>query len=120
MPSPPRRCPRYPQSRAGEVELPARGRKLPSSVVPMVLRDVSADGIGIRLERTPDRSVTRGESLKLRFLAGSRSIEIPGQVVWLESGARAGVTVGVKLALALAGSMNRQAYAAWVDALSDA
>ena len=103
-----RRFPRIPFLQTGEIEI--RSKDFDKVRVPISIRTVSCEGVGLHVTQSSAIGIKRGTSVTLHFVAGDSRLEIPGRVAW----ATEERDVGIKLQLALAGAATRHAYAAWI------
>jgi Tfp pilus assembly protein PilZ len=82
--------------------------------VPVAIRSISCEGVGIALTDTRYR-LERRATVTMHFDVDGKHFEIPGQVVWVTPASGAGKPdVGVRFTLALAPLEMRQSYAHWI------
>jgi hypothetical protein len=82
--------------------------------VPVAIRSISCEGVGIALTDTRYR-LERRATVTMHFDVDGKHFEIPGQVVWVAPPAVPGKPdVGVRFSLALAPVEMRTSYANWI------
>lgn len=82
--------------------------------VPMTIRSLSCEGVGLALQSPLSVPLRRGTGVVLHFAAGDRDVVLPGQVVWFSPEPGRTFDLGVRLQLELAEARSRQAYATWI------
>jgi len=106
-----RKFPRVPVRCDGSMELCRRAGR---QTVLVEICSATCEGLGVRVIGKEHRGLRRGEQILLRFNNGQQELEIPGQIAWSVEKRDAGFDLGLKLQLALAESVMREAYASWV------
>jgi len=118
----PRKHPRLRSNHPGEVEIllpgkPGAPRKL---CIPVTIRSVSVEGVGVALNAHPDRPLGRGDTVTMRITSDKDPMEIPGRVAWFNDHHKYPIHLGIHLQLEFARANMRHAYAHWVVDLSRA
>lgn len=120
VPSNRRNFPRIPFDEPALLEFtPARFRKskLASERQPrritVMLASVACEGLRLQRPEPIDELVV-GSRIKVRVFVDGSEVCLPGQVAWTVSNAGGETHVGVRLALEVADSASRQAWANWV------
>ncbi|HTM22982.1 MAG TPA: PilZ domain-containing protein [Kofleriaceae bacterium] len=116
-----RRYPRVPLEQPGEMEI--RIRTAPGAAsrpikVPVMIRTVSCEGMGLVLESRGLQGLAVGTTVTMRLQAGGARIEVPGRIAWYdprEPNSR--YDLGIKLHLEIARAAMRQHWAEWVVGL---
>jgi hypothetical protein len=116
-----RRYPRVPLDQPGEMEINVRGEPGTSGRnlrVPVTIRTVSCEGMGLALRRKDLPGVGVGATVTMRLLVGGVNVEIPGRIAWFDPREPQGrFDLGVRLQLEIARAAMRQQWAEWVVGL---
>jgi hypothetical protein len=116
----PRRHPRIRSNHPGEVEILLPGKHGPPHRVriPVTIRSVSCEGVGLSLEGRPKRRLGRGDTVTMHLSVNEHDVELPGRVAWFNDRHKYPLHLGIQLQLEFARTNMRHAYAHWVVKLS--
>lgn len=116
----PRKHPRLRSNHPGEVEILLPGKPgAPRKVrIPVTIRSVSSEGVGVSLNGRPERPPGRGDTVTMRIARKSDPVELPGRVAWFNDQHKYPIHLGIHLQLEFARSSMRHAFAHWVVDLS--
>ena len=116
----PRKHPRLRSNHPGEVEilLPGTPGSPQKMLIPVTIRSVSCEGVGVTLEKIPERPLGRGDTVTMHLSANGSSVALPGRVAWFNDHHKYPIHLGIHLQLQFARSKMRHAYAHWVVDLS--
>jgi hypothetical protein len=116
----PRKHPRLRSNHPGEVEILLPGKPgAPKKVcIPVTIRSVSVEGVGVSLDGRPARPPGRGDTVTMRIGASGHLMELPGRVAWFNNEHKYAIHLGIHLQLEFARAPMRHAYAHWVVDLS--
>jgi hypothetical protein len=118
MPTPQRRYPRVPFDKPGQLEVRVSPRRAPTRRmhVPVTIRSISCEGVGIALREPQALPIGRGASVTMHFSIGRYELQLPGRVAWHRDRGESTYPfdLGIRLQLELAPVEMRQAYATWI------
>lgn len=99
-----------------EVSSPGRERDGAPQVLPIVVRSLTCEGVGLSISGSEWPWLERGTPVMLRFCAGERVVELPGHVAWQLEGRDpdALCDLGVRWYLEDPPCDSMLAYAAWI------
>jgi len=116
-----RRFPRLPCNRPGEMEVRLQDAsfRVERVRVPVVIRSISCEGVGVEIEQRKVLPLPRGAHVTIRFQVSREEMEIPGRIAWSRRAGGEGepggaADLGVRFHLELARRATRQAYAIWI------
>ncbi len=118
----PRKHPRLRSDHPGEVEilLPGKPGAPQKMRIPVTIRSVSVEGVGVALDVHPERPLGRGDTVTMRISKLEQPVELPGRVAWFNDQHKYPIQLGIHLQLEFARANMRHAFAHWVVDLSRA
>ena len=116
----PRKHPRLRSNHPGEVEILLPGKPgAPKRVcIPVTIRSVSCEGLGLSVSGSPDWFPGQGDTITMRIASQEHPMELPGRVAWFNQHHKHPIHLGIHLQLEFARPAMRHAFAHWVVDLS--